>query len=548
LHHDHELKILFDISTAVHSSPQLQDVLEQALMAILTTLHFKMGAIYLAEEVRESQWSFKLATLHGFSSASGSTIGSLRIAERQIKRFSGEQPVVWLTPARVAFPDLRQRMVQENISEIICIPLTAQRKVLGLLYVTNDGALQIRPERSDFLKTIGQQIGVAIENAQLFESVQRAKSELEISFDAIQHSIFIIDQRHRILRVNRTSEIVYGPAASLIGLNYPDIIYGREASPAACPIQQCLEAGSPVQGEGPHPRWGGFYTYYAFPVFSLDGQVERVVYYEKDVTEARKLEQRLQQSDRLKALGTLAAGIAHEIRNPLATINFNAQMLHRELALDPAQQQMFTDMLLEVKKIDRIVQQVLNFARPREPQFLLHQLNDVVSYCLDLAKVHMRKANIETSLELAEDLPKLVMDFNQISQVVMNLVINAIDAMPAGGKLSIKTGRQSDPPALLLQVKDTGTGILPADLCRIFDPFFTRKPDGTGLGLSITRQILEKHAAYIDVTTAPGKGTTFQVIFPQPSDADSTPPLPRDYPAEANAASKDNIHKSDFRP
>jgi two-component system, NtrC family, sensor kinase len=521
LHEQHELQILFDISSAVHSSPRLEDVLQRALMAILSTLRFKMGAIYLVEEALDRQWFFKLAAHHGFSEALVDSIQLLALAGQQIERLSGQQPVGWISPDKLVFSDLRQRMLEEKISEIICIPLMAQRRVLGLLYVTNDGDLQIRPERNEFLTTIGHQIGVAIENAQLFESVQRAKSELEISFDAIQHSIFIIDNRRRILRVNRTSELVYGSLDHLMGRLYPEILYSQQQPVDLCPVQECLREALPVQREGPHPRWGGFYSYYAFPVLNRGGQLERVVYYEKDVTEARKLEQRLQQSEKLKALGTLAAGIAHEIRNPLATINFNAQMLHRDLALNQAQEQMFADMLIEVKKIDRIVQQVLSFARPRQPQFLLNQLNDVVRYCYDLAKVHMRKASIEVALELSDGLPSLVMDFNQISQVIMNLMINAIDAMPDGGKLSLKTSYKDDPSALLLQISDTGTGILPADEGRIFDPFFTRKPDGTGLGLSISRQILEKHGAYIELKSTPGMGTTFLIIFPLISSASS---------------------------
>jgi len=245
-----------------------------------------------------------------------------------------------------------------------------------------------------------------------------------------------------------------------------------------------------------------------------DGSLERVVITKKTLPKREDWNSGSNRVERLKALGTLAAGIAHEIRNPLATINFNAQMLHRELSLDGAQEQMLSDLLLEIKKIDRIVQQVLNFARPREPQFLSNQLNDVVRYCHDLARVHMRKGSIDVVLELAEGLPPLIMDFNQISQVIMNLVINAVEAMPDGGKLLLRTSLQDDPPGLRLQVSDTGIGIIPEDEDRIFDPFFTRKSDGTGLGLSICRQILEQHGAHLEVTSAPGVGTTFHVIFP----------------------------------
>ncbi|NTV41978.1 MAG: hypothetical protein HGA63_01640, partial [Syntrophobacteraceae bacterium] len=238
------------------------------------------------------------------------------------------------------------------------------------------------------------------------------------------------------------------------------------------------------------------------------------VYYEKDMTEARKLEQRLQQSERLKALGTLAAGIAHEIRNPLATINFNTQMLQRELSLDTAQRQMFEDINIEIKKMDRIVQQVLHFAKPREPQFLPNQLNEVVAYCHDLSKAYVRKTNVEVSVELTEGIPLLVMDFNQISQVVMNLLLNAIEAMPGGGKIALTTHLQEDPTAVVLQVSDTGPGIMEEDKDHIFDPFFTRKPEGTGLGLSISRQILDKHGAVVELESAAGVGTTFRLVFP----------------------------------
>lgn len=511
----HELQILFDINTALHSSPHLKDVLQQALLAILHTLKFKMGVIYLVRETIEDEGWLDLVAQHGFSSKLKDAIRTFSVSFRKLESFRLNREVLWLRPPDLVFPVLRERMNDEGITEIICIPLMTQKRVLGLLYVTNDGILQLKPERNEFLTTIGYHIGVAIENAQLFDSVERAKTELEISFDAIQHSILIIDQRKRIFRVNRTCEGVYGDGKDLIGRQYSRLLYGVDEPPAECPIECCFREGQPIQREGPHPRWGGFYYYYAFPVFNSSGSLARVVYYEKDATESKKLEQRLQQSERLKALGTLAAGIAHEIRNPLATINFNTQMLQRELNLDSAQHQMFEDMVQEVRKIDRIVQQVLHFARPREPQFGPNALNDVVGYCFDLARVSLRKASVEVSLQLTSDLPLIIMDYSQISQVIMNLIINGVEAMPNGGKLVVRTGWREDGSAVVLEVMDTGCGILDEDRNRIFDPFFTRKPEGTGLGLSISRQIVEKHGAYIEVDSRRGEGTTFRIVFPE---------------------------------
>ncbi|MDR3556361.1 MAG: ATP-binding protein [Syntrophobacteraceae bacterium] len=511
-----ELQILYDIFSALYSSPYLQDVLKRALANILGTLRCKMGALYLVKDSSGEKWLLELSAHHGFAPRLLNTVQYLTIPSEMMDKYWQNEPIRWFPISKLYFAALRDRMKEKNVEEIICIPLMSQSQVVGLLYVTNDGAYKLGAGQSELLRAVGNQLGVSIQNARLFDSVERAKRELEISFDAIRHAIFLVDRRMRIYRVNRTSEVVYGP--ELVGRKYPRIIYGTEEPHKECPIRACLGSAQPIRTEGPHPRWGGYYHYYAFPVFNVSsGDLERVVYYEKDATQARKLEQRLQQSERLKALGTLAAGIAHEIRNPLATINFNTQMLRRELELKPAQEEMFEDVFEQIRRMDRIIQQVLQFARPSDPQFLPAELNDAVSRCVDMAKMYLRKASVELSVELQPDLSPIVMDFNQICQVLMNLIINAIESMPGGGKLRVSTFSNSE-QGQVFEIHDSGTGVLEEDKARIFDPFFTRKPDGTGMGLSISRQIAEKHGALMEMDSAPGEGTTFRLIFPRGSD------------------------------
>ncbi len=530
-----ELQILYDIFSALYSSPHLQDVLKRALSNILGTLKFKMGALYLVKESSGEKWLLELAAHHGFSPTLLNCIQYLTMSSEMMGRYEDKDPIRWFPISKLTFATLRARMIEEGVDEIICIPLMSHKNVVGLLYVTNDGTYKLGAGQSELLRAIGNQLGVSIQNAMLFDSVERAKCELEISFDAIQDAIFLIDNRMRIYRVNRTSEMVYGP--NLVGQKYPLVIYGTEQPHVECPIWACLWGAQPIRREGPHPRWGGYYHYHAFPVFNVAGDLERVVYFEKDATEARKLEQRLQQSERLKALGTLAAGIAHEIRNPLATINFNTQMLRRELKLRPAQQEMLEDVFEQIRKTDRIIQQVLHFARPRDPQFVPGSLNEVVRHCLDMSKMYLIKAHAEVSVDLWPDLPPTVMDFNQICQVLMNLIINSIEAMPGGGKLRISTSLHQE-QGQIFEIHDSGIGILNEDKGRIFDPFFTRKPEGTGMGLSISRQIIEKHGALMELDSTPGEGTTFRLIFPM-----GTNPIPSvpEQPPEPSAETVQNL-------
>ena len=274
-----ELQILYDISSALYSSPHLPGVLQRALSSILRTLKFKMGALYLVKESTEEKWLLELAAHHGFSPSLLNCIQYLTIPSELMDRYDEQDPIRWFPISKITFSALRERMAEEGVDEIICIPLMAQQKIVGLLYVTNDGAYQLNAGQSDLLKAIGNQLGVSIQNAMLFDSVERAKCELEIGFDAIQHSIFLVDRRMRIYRVNRTSEMVYGE--NLVGQKYTRVIYGTEQPHLECPIWASLWGAQPVRREGPHPRWGGYYHYYAFPVFNVSKELERVVYYEK---------------------------------------------------------------------------------------------------------------------------------------------------------------------------------------------------------------------------------------------------------------------------
>ncbi len=243
-----------------------------------------------------------------------------------------------------------------------------------------------------------------------------------------------------------------------------------------------------------------------------------VMTFVRDMTEQRKLKERLLQAERLALLGELSAGIAHEIRNPLAAININLQFLRRTLSEDlPQERKIVETALVGVERIDGIVSATLTFAKPARPVFKPHNINDIIRVTVPLAKVSMEKKNAKVVLALEESLPQISVDFKQIQQVIVNLLTNAADAIHGKGEIIIQSQHAvvaDNQPAVCVTVSDNGEGMTKEEMKKIFEPFFTKKASGTGLGLSVSQQILSFHKATIDVTSEPGKGTTFRLVFP----------------------------------
>jgi two-component system, NtrC family, sensor kinase len=229
--------------------------------------------------------------------------------------------------------------------------------------------------------------------------------------------------------------------------------------------------------------------------------------------EIMRMEKQLRRSEKLASLGTLAAGVAHEINNPLTGILLYASILNSDKKLDPALLPDVERVISETQRCAGIVKNLLDFSReslPEKEEITLHSiLDEVVTF------FHMQPdfSNIVISKKYDSDLPQISVDPNQIRQVFMNLVINAGHAMPRGGWLEIYTYRSADEKYVCAGLKDNGAGISEENLARIFDPFFTTKSEGIGLGLAITYGIVENHGGKIEVKSRIGEGTTFTVMF-----------------------------------
>lgn len=238
----------------------------------------------------------------------------------------------------------------------------------------------------------------------------------------------------------------------------------------------------------------------------------------RDVNEQSVLTEKLVQADKLVLLGQLSAGIAHEIRNPLAAVNLNLQVLKRNLEDDTAEYNQVDKALQGVERISRIVEVTLNFSKPTIPEVIEIDLNEIIPTAIELVSTAIRRKEINLDLQFADNLPNIAADSRQIQQVYINLLKNAADAIETKGTITIKTFIEETEKGKYVtsSITDTGIGIQSEDLNKIFNPFFTRKPDGTGLGLPITQRIIHQHNGIIEVDSSFGTGTTFYVKIPIP--------------------------------
>jgi two-component system NtrC family sensor kinase len=230
--------------------------------------------------------------------------------------------------------------------------------------------------------------------------------------------------------------------------------------------------------------------------------------------ELERSQAQLVQAEKMAAIGRLAASIAHEINNPLQAIHNTLHLsLHKNL--EDGKRLQYTGLAqTEVQRLIEIVQRMLDFYRPSRGGAEPTDINSIVENVLALAQKRLEHGDVHVQTHLSPDLPAVPIVADQITQVFLNIIINAIEAMPSGGDLGLETTLSEDGRWVLIRFHDTGAGMSPEQIANLFEPFYTTKTDGTGLGLAISYGIVERHGGEIDVSSQPGQGTTFVVKLP----------------------------------
>jgi PAS domain S-box-containing protein len=239
----------------------------------------------------------------------------------------------------------------------------------------------------------------------------------------------------------------------------------------------------------------------------------------RDVSEIKRSEWEMGQIEKMTALGRLAASVAHEVRNPLGAIDIQLQLLGEDLdavpgALRTKLMQRLTIAQTEMKRMDRIVHNFLRFSRTPKLDLDYVILNDVVGHVFELVSPEARERGIKLVLELAQDVPSIDGDEDQLAQAVLNMTVNAFQAMPGGGEFVARTWMDLEANQVCLALSDTGCGISESEIDRVFEFYYTTKDEGTGLGLSIVQRIIYQHGGHLDVDSRVGEGTTFYIYLP----------------------------------
>jgi len=339
--------------------------------------------------------------------------------------------------------------------------------------------------------------------------------------ELIQEDVIVMAANHRVLDINETLAKKLGMhRKDAIGRYCYEILHHQSAPCSGkdhpCPLVETVETGKPFRVTHVHLDRGSRELFYSISCYPLvdNGEVVGAIEVARDITTDIDIQKVMMQQDKLASIGRLAAGVAHEINNPLTTILTSAMLIQEDTDSEDPNYQELQTIADEALRCRKIVSSLLDFARQSKPVKKQHNLNDVVKESVVLTKKQAAFQDVTLEQSLAEDLPAANMDKDQLEQAIINLILNAIEVTDPGGKVTISTKFVSETDTIELEVCDTGEGISEENMARIFDPFFTTKESGTGLGLAITHGIIEQHGGTIKAKSKQGQGTSFTVEFP----------------------------------
>lgn len=420
---------------------------------------------------------------------------------------------------------LENPALSDQISSIAVVPLFVRTVVNGVLLVGSEMLSAYSQAELSFIQQLADHIAICIQNAWLYEQVSQAKREWEATFNAVTEPIVLVDTNYNILRSNNRFpldlELAGDPGDNLNNSKCYQVLWNRTEKCEGCPMDEIAETGKPVY-ERVQADSGLVLDICYYPVYNENNEIFAVIHHMKDISEQVKMEVQLVQSAKLAAIGEMAAGVAHELNNPMTVIIGTAQLMLREAEEGNAESELLNDIVNCGLRCKKIIQNLLTFSRQDQYPLTLTDINEEVERVLSLIQYQINHNNIEITHNLQPELPRFTANGHHLQQVLINFLLNARDALDTAErekKIEVQTrlvAGGNGQEQIVVTVKDNGIGIVPENLPRIFNPFYTSKETtrGTGLGLSVSLGIAEAHGGTIEVESVPGEGSTFSLVLP----------------------------------
>lgn len=484
-----ELMLYNSLTGLITSTETLPTILHQVLHEVLQVIPAKGAGIYLHDRTEETY------TLQCAENAPLLPEEQDEIDHKQIKIIPAEEYDML------------------NIS----IPLYCRNRLPGIMLITGLRCETLNGALQELLLSIGQQIGLTIESLQNMQDLRQSSKLLQSVFDGISDPLILLTPDGTLQMANQAFlERNKLSRDDVIGTSIDSVSSGQQQCLFSYQLQELDLQAKKLQTKEVRREDESIFDISFYPILNKDTSIQAIVCLAKDVTTLKETEQRIQQTEKLVAVGQLAAGVAHEINNPLGVILCHTDIIKENNRNDEETFNDISTIERHAENCKRIVADLLDFSRTGESQIKrqLESVNEAIESVLSMVRQQFRKNLITLVCNLDNTIPRCLMDSRRIQQVLVNLIMNSVHAIGNKGKLSISTRVENN--QVLIEIEDDGPGISKEVLDKIFDPFFsTKEPgQGTGLGLSVSYGIIREHDGEIRVQSTPGHGARFTVILP----------------------------------
>ncbi len=523
-----QLAALNNIGKTVAASLEVSEVLAAAVSGVYEILRVELSAVFMLESgrLRCQHLSHYKDQYHAHDHPilrPGQGIIGMTFREQKPSLLNHPQSDPRFDADYDAPPGFQVRCM-------IVTPLLVRGRPVGVLSAYNKRECPFNDVDLDLFASLASSISEAVENGWLFNRIRlrqrellESRNTLQALIDGIPHPIYTINDEWSLVAINKSkTDDLDATQDALVGQVCYRAFYDREQPCPHCLVAETLNG---EQAQNWTVRWIGAdhlpreWEVDAYPIPGSQASSARVVVVWQDRTDERRLENSLMQAGKLAAIGQLAAGVAHEINNPLTVVNANAQMLKMVMQKEDENFEPVDLIAQAGERATKVVRGLLDFARQEHYSFTPGSVNISIEAALDLVRYQLHSTGIEVKQKFDEELPLVVASWEHMKSVWLNLLLNARDALQekvADRRIEIVTRVGEIAGQLQIVFHDNGKGMSPAETAHIFEPFYTTKEPGkgTGLGLATCHRIIEQHGGEINVVSVPNEGTTFIVHLP----------------------------------